>query len=243
MIVFYYLLRVGKYTVKGSRNNTKQTLQFKYKDITFLRKNNRGELQCLPRDAPTHLISSANGATLKLDNQKNGWKGVCVYHKSNGKAWHCLVHALARRHIHLRNNGADTTTFLLACYDDKGQHGDITNEDVSKALKAAAMVLEYPTAKGIPIDRIDTHSLRSGGANAISLSGYSDTQIQKMGRWRGDTFKEYIQEELAWFSEGMSKSMKKKFDFVNIAGNAFNTIADDLINREYKINVSAALAA
>jgi hypothetical protein len=84
MIVFYYLLRVGKYTVKGSRNNTKQTLQFKYKDITFLRKNNRGELQCLPRDAPTHLISSANGATLKLDNQKNGWKGVCVYHKSNG---------------------------------------------------------------------------------------------------------------------------------------------------------------
>jgi hypothetical protein len=40
-------------------------------------------------------------------------------------------------------------------------------------------------AKGIPIDRIDTHSLRSGGANALSLARYSDTQIQKMGRWRG----------------------------------------------------------
>ena len=64
-----------------------------------------------------------------------------------------------------------------------------------------------------------------------------------MGWWRGVTFKEYIQEELACFSEGMSKSMKKKFDFVNIAGNAFNTITDDLIDREYKINVSAASAA
>jgi hypothetical protein len=70
-----------------------------------------------------------------------------------------------------------------------------------------------------------------------------DTQIQKIRRWRGATFKEYIREELACFSEGMSKSMKRKFDFVNIASNAFNTITDVLIDREYDINVSAASAA
>jgi hypothetical protein len=151
-----------------------------------------------------------------------------VYHESNGEAWHCPVRALARRRIHLH---------------DKGQRSDITNEDVRKILKATATDLEYPAAKGIPIDRINTHSLRSGSANTLSLSGYLDTQIQKMGWWRGVTFKEYIREELACFSEGMSKSMKKKFDFVNIAGNAFNTITDDLIDREYKINVSAASAA
>jgi hypothetical protein len=107
---------------------------------------------------------------------------------------------------YLHDNGADKKTFLLAYYDDKSQRGDITNEDVSKALKAAATVLEYPTAKGITIDCIDTHLLRSGGANALSLSGYSDTQIQKMGRWRGATFKEYIQEELACFSEGCQRA-------------------------------------
>ena len=41
------------------------------------------------------------------------------------------------------------------------------------------------------------------------------------------------------------KEHEKKFDFVNIAGNAFNinTITDDLIDREYEINVSAASAA
>ncbi len=37
--------------------------------------------------------------------------------------------------------------------------------------------------------------------------------------------------------------MKKKFDCVNIAGNAFNTITDDLIDREYDINVLAVSAA
>ena len=72
MIAFYYLLQVGEYTVKGSRNNTKQTVQFKYKDVLFFKNSNRGELQCLPRDAQANLISSAHGATLKLDNQKNG---------------------------------------------------------------------------------------------------------------------------------------------------------------------------
>ncbi len=133
--------------------------------------------------------------------------------------------------------GADMKTFLSAHYDDKDQCSDIINEDVSKTLKAAATVLDYPMAKGISVDHIDTHLLQSGGANALSVAGYSDTQSQKMGRWQGATFKEYIQEELVRFSEGMLTSMKKKFDFVNIAGNAFNTITDNLINREHEICV------
>jgi hypothetical protein len=35
MIAFYYLLRIGEYTIKDKRNNSKQTIQFKYEDITF----------------------------------------------------------------------------------------------------------------------------------------------------------------------------------------------------------------
>jgi hypothetical protein len=37
--------------------------------------------------------------------------------------------------------------------------------------------------------------------------------------------------------------MKKQFNFVNIACNAFNTIAEELMDREYEVNVSAAAAA
>jgi hypothetical protein len=231
MIGFYYLLWVGEYTVKGLRNNTKQTVQFKYEDVSFFKKNSRGKLRCLPRNAAADLILTADGATLKLDNQKSRWKGVCVYQEANGKRWHCPVRALARHYLHLRDMGANSKTLLLAYYDDKGHRRDITNKDVSKALKVAATVLDYPTAKGIPIDRINTHSQQSGGANALSLAGYSDTQIQKMGRWRGATFKECICEELACFSAGMLMIMKRKFDFVNIAGNPFNTITDVLIDR------------
>ena len=43
-IAFYYLLRVDEYTVKVLQNNTKQMVQFKYKDVTFFKKKNHGEL-------------------------------------------------------------------------------------------------------------------------------------------------------------------------------------------------------
>jgi hypothetical protein len=84
LIAFYYLLRIGEYTVKGKHNNTKQTVQFKLEDVTFFKKTKMGQLRCLPKNAPDHLILTADSATLKLDNQKK-WveRGVC----SSGNKW------------------------------------------------------------------------------------------------------------------------------------------------------------
>ena len=101
LITFYYLLHIGEYTVKGKHNKTKQTVQFKYEDITFFKKNAAGKLRCLPRNAAPSLILTADGATMKLDNQKNGWKGVCVYHEASGKDYLCPVRSLGRRYIHI----------------------------------------------------------------------------------------------------------------------------------------------
>ncbi len=148
---------------------------------------------CLPNNAPTSLVLTADSATLKLDNQKNGWKGVCVDQEVNGESFNCPVRALARRALHLRDHNAAGKT-LLSSFFHQGTQFDVCGEDISKGLKLAATILQYPSTWGIPIERIDTHSLRSGGAHALALSGYSNTQIQKMGRWKGATFKEYIRE-------------------------------------------------
>ncbi len=94
LIGFYYLLQIGEYTIKNTCNKTTQTVQFKYEDITFSKNNSEGKLQCLSRNAPANLIGNADRATMKLDNQNNGWKGVCVYHKTNGEDYLCPVRAL-----------------------------------------------------------------------------------------------------------------------------------------------------
>ena len=148
------------------------------------------------------------------------------------------MRALGRRYLAIRDH-SDNPKLTLSSYYSKGTRNDVTDKHIRSALKLAAGALGYP-ARGFPIDRIDTHSLRSGGANALSLAGYSDTQIQKMGRWKGATFKEYIREELHVFSQGMSKHMKNTFRFVNISGGVYHDITNDTIALEYNTVAGAA---
>ena len=231
VIAYYYLLRVGEYTVKRLRNESKQTKQFRMKDVRFFKKDKRGRLRMLNRWASAEAIMSADSATLRLDNQKNGWKNVCTNQWSNDEPLLNCVRALGRRYLHIRDHvhRRDVwTTFMSAYFVDGGRH-DLSDKDMREGLKWAAAKLEYPKERGIPIERVDTHSLRMGGANALALAGYSDTQIQKMGRWRGATFKEYIRDELACFSVGMSKDMSRRFGFVNVAAGLMTDVTDQAV--------------
>ena len=114
---------------------------------------------------------------------------------------------------------------LCSFWDNVG-HGHVTGEMVSYAVKYAAAALDYP-GRGIPLKRVDTHSLRSGGACALSLSGFKPHQIMKMGRWapKSTAFMEYIQQQLSTFSVGMSTKMSKIAIFTNMEG---TKNADDL---------------
>jgi len=177
LIAFYYLLRIGEYTIKSTselnRSNKKQTVQFKLEDVTFFAKDRKGRIKQLPQNASVSDMMTADSATLKLDNQKNGWKAACIHQEVNGEHMKCPVRALARRVVHLRQHKASGKTFLCKVYEEEGERY-VCAKDISSNLKIAAELLQYPAMRGIPISSVDTHSLRSGGANALALSGYSD---------------------------------------------------------------------
>ena len=91
---------------------------------------------------------AADSATLKLDNQKNGWHGVCIHHESNGEEVFDPVRALGRQVLHIRDHaGTDTSMFLSAVFSDKGRY-DISDKDIWAALKLAAAAWDYPTTHG-----------------------------------------------------------------------------------------------
>ena len=236
LIAFYFLLRVGEYTIKGTRDESKQTVQFRLQDVTFFKKDKKGVLRQLPRDSAEEVLLSADAVTLKLENQKNGWKGVCISHHSNGQEFCDPVKAVARRYCHIKKHTTVDTTFLSA-YFEEGERFDVRDSDMRAGLKAAAAALDYEGTRGIPVDKVDTHSLRIGGANALSLNGYSKEQIQKMGRWRGDTFLEYIRESLADFSMGMSMAMSKSFGFVSLEAGVYNDVTESTIASDYNVAV------
>ena len=160
---------------------------------------------------------------------------MCVHQHKNNKPKFCCVKALARVVNDLLTFTTDGEEYLSAFRNEQGQVHQVIAGDISKALKKAAAEKEYPARRGIPIKLIDTHSLRSGGANALSLSGYKEHQIQKMGRWNSRTFKEYISEQLSNFSEGMSEAMSRTFNFVNIAAGGWtNDITEEMIRTDYE---------
>ena len=51
---------------------------------------------------------------------------------------------------------------------------------------------------------INTHSFRIGGATALSLAGFSDSQIQIIGRWRSNSFTRYLR-----VNKNLCKSLSK----------------------------------
>ena len=53
-------------------------------DVRFFRTDSDGRLKQLSKWAPDEMIMSADCTTLKVDNQKNGWRNVCVNQHHNG---------------------------------------------------------------------------------------------------------------------------------------------------------------
>ena len=91
---------------------------------------------------------------------------MCVYQEHNGHAKYRPVRALYRRCVSTCQNMSNKNKYLSA-YWIGGKRKDLTAENMSAALKFAATALNYPYLKVIPLDRLDTHSLRYGGANAL----------------------------------------------------------------------------
>ena len=75
--ILLFAVSRGIYSEK-QRNKTKQTVQFLL-EHTFFCQDAKGYLRQLPINALDKEVLSADGSTLKLDNQKYGWKVVCVY--------------------------------------------------------------------------------------------------------------------------------------------------------------------
>ena len=96
---------------------------------------------------------------------------MCVYQEHNGDEKFRPVRALGRRCVSIRKKVSNKKIYLSA-YLVGGRRKDLNADNMSAALKFATTTLNYPYFKGIPIDRVDTHSLRSGGANVLSLAGY-----------------------------------------------------------------------
>ena len=214
IIAFYFLLRSGEYTKpRRIRRNGKwvratRTKQFQVGDIGFWKNGH-----ILPRHSPLSTLITADAATMKISNQKNGRTGQTIHHESTGPKG--AVAALARQVAHILNNGGTESTLICEVYANNCW-ASVESSNIVALVRLAAKSIKLHT-QGIDPDLIGAHSLRAGGAMALKIWGYKDSTIRKFGRWSSDTWQMYIHSQIAQLYEGVAQKMSKHIPFKNIA--------------------------
>ena len=214
LIGFYYLLRSGEYTKprmikqNGRMVPATRTRQFRVGDIGFFKDH-----KVLPRRSALDHLLTADSATMKITNQKNGRMGQTLHQQSTGS--NGAVAGLARRVHHILSNGGNEHSLLCDVYKN-GHWTSVTGQHMVTAIRETVKMLQLHN-NGYDPDMVGAHSLRAGGAMALKLMGYKDSDIRKFGRWTSDTWQMYIHSQIGQLSDGVAQKMSTHMPFVNVA--------------------------
>ena len=156
---------------------------------------------------------------MTIDNQKNGKRGQILSHHavSNNTESGCPVRALVERTLDLLKDGASPETIICAYRESPTLAWRyVRSNDIVDAVKNALSATRTNT-KGFKKSKVGSHSLRSGGAMSLFITGHDTFTIQRAGRWTSDTFMEYIHGQLDVTTRGLSDSMATSTPFLNMS--------------------------
>jgi hypothetical protein len=163
-LAFSGFMRSGEFTVKGD----------KYKAFDPSAHLTRGSVQFLPSiENPSHISVTFPGS--KTDPFR---KGVTVYIAAVD-APTCAVNALKS----LFQTDPRPPNAPLFCNADGSplQYGTFV-----------ARLRTLLTAAGYDASKFSGHSFRRGAASSAAQAGFTEYEIQQLGRWRSDAYKLYI---------------------------------------------------
>jgi len=142
LISFFNLLRVGEYTQKRRRLNTR-TIQFRMCDMALKCRD-----MIIPRDTNKEVMMATTAATLRFSNQKNGMR-ISLICRSTCGAPYCLVMVLVRRHLNLQDNSEGQGTIILSWWDHISK-SQVTDDDMRVAIRRAVVTLRLEKMASFP---------------------------------------------------------------------------------------------
>ena len=158
---------------------------------------------------------------IRFTYQKNDKRDVCIHMFKSGDKTLCPVRAWATTVRRVRKiPGADDNSPVCLFQDNTGTITMLTAEFVRSRLRAIVDIMGK-SELGFTKEEIGLHSIRSGGAMAMFLSGTSVIVIMRVGRWSSEAFLEYIRDQIESFTKGVSSNMLQCEDFFDL--NSDNT--------------------
>ena len=205
-IAFFFLLRVGEYTMPVRTRRTR-TVQFRVSDITFYSNG-----LVISNRSPLSVLLQADGVAMCISNQKNGTRGETIHQHALPDRAICPVAALARRVSTVVAASGSTETPLSLFEVSGGQQHHVTAAMIRAGVRTAVRDLQLHR-QGIKASSVGSHSLRAGGAMAMKLNGCDLITIMKQGRWTSLTFLTYIHNQIAHLGANIINRMANQVPF------------------------------
>jgi hypothetical protein len=206
MGAFFFACRSCEYSrVKGPR----RTKTIRIGDVQF-----RQGSTVLPHTSP-HL-PLADTVSLTFRDQKNRAKFATrtSWKTKDPRACPVTTWAAITRRVRTLPQSRDST-LVYHYLNAAGKIVGVTNDLLLHNLRSAVTHIGF-TALGYRPREIGTHSIRSGAAMALVLSGHAAWRIMLTGRWKSSAFLVYVREQVQAFSHGVSDRMIENPDFFNV---------------------------
>ena len=204
----FFAMRSCEY-LKTAAEETKRTKIVRIGNILF-KKNNR----VLPHSSTQ--LKSADLVRIRFEYQKNDHRDVLIHMFKSGDPELCPVVAWASVVKRVRIiPGSDDNSEVCLFSDTRQRTTLLKAEHVRTRLRAVVDIMGKEIL-GFNKEDIGLHSIRSGGAMAMFLSGTSVIVIQRVGRWSSEAFLEYIWEQVETFTLHVSKNMVEYEEFFNL---------------------------
>ena len=214
ILALFFAMRSCEYLETRYPEESRRTHILRCKNFKF-----KKDGLILPHSSSLQVLMSADLVILTFEFQKNDWRNHTVHMFASGDSLLCPVVTGARIVKRVRAiPGSTDETKICNFLTEDGKVTSINSAQVLPRLRAVVEIIGKPKL-GFGKDDIGMHSIRSGGAMAMFLSGVPTIVIMRIGRWSSEAFLEYIREQVEKFTFGVSRKMIKfeHFHTINAA--------------------------
>ena len=223
----FFAMRSCEYLETNAKEASRRTKILRVRNIQFLKDGRR-----VKHDHPQ--LEHSDIVMITFEFQKNDTRDVQIHMFKTSdnvlnpvKAWAKTV----KRILSYKDGSEDSK--VCAFQHNKSTITHLKADDVRTRLRAIVALIGEDIL-GFTKDDIGLHSLRSGGAMAMFLSGTSTIVIRRVGRWSSEAFLEYIREQVQDFTAGVAEQMLQfeNFSNLNIQPSKIPPPIDQLYNKE-----------
>jgi hypothetical protein len=208
----FFAMRSCEYLETNANEASRRTKILRLKNITF--KTHDGRL--LRADSQAQDLESSELVIVTFEFQKNDKRDVQVHmFRTNDNILNPVV-AWAKTVLRVRSY-KDTTMDSKVCTFLQDSNLSCIHSDHARIWLRSTTDLIGDSALGFTKDAVGLHSIRSGGAMAMFMSGISTVIIQRIGRWSSEAFLEYIRDQIESFTLGVSQKMIEVSDFHHLS--------------------------